>query len=266
MPELPFILEPDEDGEDWHRLLVDGTIAGHPYRFVLDTGGVQTQIEADEHMAALPVVASQTSSGTFAAHTTPVVTITDLTIGPLHAATLDVTMVDPIPGHLRAIIGMDVLQRYRCHFRLADGVVDIDPPLPTPADAADLRRSRRGHPYVDVRWPGGIVAHACWDTGSAPTIVNRDFWLAHPELFEEVGTEVTGTDATGAQAETAVLMMAAPEIGQRKFSEHTVVTVDLTEANSTTDLPMDMIIGYPTIRQANWLFDFPAGKWQLTTP
>jgi len=61
-------------------------------------------------------------------------------------------------------------------------------------------------------------------------------------------------------------MMAAPEIGQRKFSEHTVVTVDLTEANSTTDLPMDMIIGYPTIRQANWLFDFPAGKWQLTTP
>jgi hypothetical protein len=27
---------------------------------------------------------------------------------------------------------------------------------------------------------------------------------------------------------------------------------------------MDLILGYPTIRQADWLFDFPARRWTLT--
>jgi hypothetical protein len=28
--------------------------------------------------------------------------------------------------------------------------------------------------------------------------------------------------------------------------------------------PMDLILGYPAWRQADWLFDFPARKWALT--
>jgi len=27
---------------------------------------------------------------------------------------------------------------------------------------------------------------------------------------------------------------------------------------------MDLILGYPTIRQADWLFDFPAARWAVT--
>jgi hypothetical protein len=27
---------------------------------------------------------------------------------------------------------------------------------------------------------------------------------------------------------------------------------------------MDLILGYPTIRQADWLFDFPARRWAVT--
>ena len=34
--------------------------------------------------------------------------------------------------------------------------------------------------------------------------------------------------------------------------------------NSTLEYPMDLILGYPTIRQADWLFDFPARRWTLT--
>jgi hypothetical protein len=39
------------------------------------------------------------------------------------------------------------------------------------------------------------------------------------------------------------------------------VVVDLAGANSMLRYPMDLIVGYPTIRRAEWLFDFPARRW-----
>ncbi len=31
------------------------------------------------------------------------------------------------------------------------------------------------------------------------------------------------------------------------------------------EIPMDLILGYPTIRQADWLLDFPAKRWAVTS-
>jgi len=40
--------------------------------------------------------------------------------------------------------------------------------------------------------------------------------------------------------------------------------VDLSQANDTLDQPMDLILGYATLRQANWRLDFPAKQWAIT--
>jgi hypothetical protein len=77
--------------------------------------------------------------------------------------------------------------------------------------------------------------------------VNRDFWRAHPDLFEEIGM-TSGTDAHGAQA-----------------ARHRVAAADLSAINRSAEDPMDFIIGYPTLRQADWLFNFPAKRWTLTS-
>jgi hypothetical protein len=37
----------------------------------------------------------------------------------------------------------------------------------------------------------------------------------------------------------------------------------LSQVNSTLDKPMDLILGYPTILLADWLFDFPARRWTV---
>lgn len=267
MPDLQLIIEPDED-EGCALFLLDGTIAGRPYRFMLDSGAALSQVEADEHIAALPVVRMDTSHGAHAGRTEPVVTVADVVLGPLRLDALDVKRVEPIPGMMRNLVGMDVLRQHRCHFRLANpeltgAVLELDGAAGL-TGGLDLQTSNRGHAYVDVHWPG-VTARACWDTGAAGTVVNRDFWLAHPGLFEEVGMSA-GTDSTGARVETPVLLMAEAEIGGRVFSQSTAFSVDLTEANRTIELPMDLILGYPALRQADWLFDFPAGKWQLTSP
>ena len=259
MPQLPLIIQPDPDDPDCANIMVDGTVAGRPYRFILDTGAARTQLEADEYTRTLPAVPGETSSGVFAARSDPVVTVTDVAVGPLRAATLDVARVSPGPQP-RNLLGMDVLRRYRCLFRLEAAVLDVGAVAGYQADH-DLRTGSRGHVYVDVHWPG-VTAQACWDTGAGITIVNRDFWLAHPLLFEEAGT-ATGTDATGATLQTPVVVMAEAVIGGRPFGRHRAAVVDLSHANSTIELPMDLILGYPTLRQADWLFDFPAGRWAV---
>jgi hypothetical protein len=259
---VPLITEPDPDDPGCATVLVEGTVAGRPYRFVLDTGAARTQLAADEYTAAQPVVAQDISSGAFSGRTAdPVVTVTDVVIGPLRAATLEVARVPGGGPGPRNVLGMDVLGRYACHFRLGTGVLEVEA---SPAARADqeLLVGPRGHPYVGVHWPG-VTAQASWDTGAGATVVNREFWLAHPGLFEEIGTS-TGTDSNGTQAETPVLRMAGPVIGHRAFAGHSAVAVDLSGVNAGLEHPMDLILGYPTLRQADWLFDFPARRWGLT--
>jgi len=263
MGQIPLIIEAEPDDPDCAVVMADGTVAGRPYRFIVDTGAARTQLEADDYTRTLAAAPGETSSGVFAPRRDPVVTVTDVAVGPLRAATLDVTRVSPDPPRPGNLLGMDLLRRYRCLFRLRAGVLDAEPPADCQAER-DLRLDSRGHVYVDVHWPG-VTAQACWDSGAGITIVNRDFWLAHPRLFEEAGT-ATGTDATGATRPTPAVLMAEAVIGGRAFARHRAAVVDLSHVNSIIELPMDLILGYPTLSQADWLFDFPAGRWAVTGP
>ncbi len=263
MPQIPLVIEAEPDDPDCATVMVDGTVAGRPYRFILDTGAARTQLEADEYTGALEAMPGEGSSGVFASRSDPVVTVTDVAIGSLRVATLDVVRVSPAPPRLRNLLGMDVLRHSRWLLRLEAALLDLKPPTGGQA-GRDLRMDSRGHVYVDLCWPG-VTAQACWDTGAGITIVNRDFWLAHPRLFDEIGMS-TGTDTTGATLETPVVLMAEAVIGGRSFGKHKAAVVDLSHANSTIELPMDVILGYPALRQADWLFDFPARRWMVLNP
>jgi predicted aspartyl protease len=256
--QVPLIIEPDPDDPDFANVSVAVTIAGRPYRLLLDTGAARTQLHLDEYTETLPPLGQASSSAAFGSQAQePVVTITDLTIGPLCVETLNVRRSEYGQSQ---VLGMDVLGQHRWHLRLAAGVLDLDPP-PGVRMENELTPGQGGHIYVEASWPG-VVARACLDTGAGATVVDRTFWLGHPELFKQIGA-TTGTDANGDQAETPLLLMDGPMIGQYAFSEHKAVAVDLSQVNSTLDKPMDLILGYPTILLGDWLFDFPARRWTV---
>jgi Aspartyl protease len=258
--QVPLIIEPDEDEPDFASVMVDATIAGQPYRLMLDTGAGQTDLEADDYTRGLTPVGEDTSAGVFGVPVVyPVVTITDLIVGSLRVAALNVRLSERAVGGGQ--LGMDVLGRYRCHLRLDARLLNVDP-SPGAELEDELLMDRRGHASIEVHWPGAS-ARALLDTGSGPTIVNRDFWLGHPGLFEQIGM-LEGTDAGGERAQTPLLLMAESIIGRRAFGRHKAVAVDLSPVNSAADFPMDLILGYPTLRQADWLFGFPARRWTLT--
>ena len=126
MRQVPLIIEPDPDDPDFASVLVAATVEGRPYGMFLDTGAARSQLAADEYTLSLSPVHEDSSLSAFGGEVTdPVVTVTDLVAGPLRIPALDVTRSASRQANL---LGMDVLGRHRCHFRLAAGVLDLETP------------------------------------------------------------------------------------------------------------------------------------------
>ena len=264
MTALRITLEHDPDDQDCAVPCADGTVAGRPYRFLLDTGAARTRMAADEYTTTLQPAGTDGGHGAFGPVTETIVTVADVSVGPMHAPSLDVTLAAGAAHGAPCLLGMDLIGRYRCHFRLAAGVVDVG--ARAAGSASALYTGSRGHVYVDVGWPEapGVSGSANWDSGAGITIVHEGFWRAHRELFTEAGS-ADGTDASGTQVQTPLVLMSGAVIGGRPFAPHKAAVVDLSAANATLDRPMDLILGYPTWSQADWLFDFPARTWALTS-
>ena len=107
MGHIPMVIQPDPEDPEGAAVLVDGTIAGRAYRFILDTGSTRTQVEADDYTSGLHPIAADISSGSFASETYSIVTISDLAVGPVAAASLDVTRAQPIPPHVLTLLEID---------------------------------------------------------------------------------------------------------------------------------------------------------------
>lgn len=153
------------------------------------------------------------------------------------------------PGH-GDLIGQDVLARFRCTYRLSDGVLTLDAEAPTDTHAVHL--DERRHVYFDATWDEtAAVANAVFDTGASATVVDQGFVQRHPSLFTPDGTG-TGLDATGRPISTPMAIMRGPSILDRQLSDAVVAVMDLSGANLTVGRPMHLILGWTILSQANW--------------
>lgn len=263
MGELRLIIEQDPDEAEAAEVYVDGHIDGRAYRFLLDTGAARTGVITDDYTAAFEPVGTDHSSGVFAPASSDLITVSSISLGPI--ARRRFTIARAPAGHgVKNLIGMDLLSAHRCLFCFDEQRVVVDPDA-VPDDSLafePLFLDPRLHPYVDVRF-GDRVARAVWDTGASITVVDSSFIDAHPAFFAQAG-QSTGTDATGAQMESGLFVMSAAVIGGHLSAPHRVAAVDLSRLNATLDVPMHLILGYSTLRQARWLFDFPGRKWAVS--
>lgn len=262
---FPMIIKPDEEDADAANIFVDVTINGNPYRFLLDTGAARTSTVFDAYTSTFASSEMNTSSGVFA-HTKSsddVVSVPRLELGPITFTNFPVVRLAAQRPGLQNLIGMDVLKHYRCYFFFDTQHVAIDVD-DTPNDTFllhDLFLDKVFHPYVTIQF-GTVTGNAIWDTGAGITVADLNFIRTHPTFFQEIGRS-HGTDATGHTIETPMFRMVATRIGNTTFPPHTVAGVDLAAVNATIEVPMDLILGYSTLRKANWLFDFPRKKWAV---
>jgi hypothetical protein len=255
--QIPMIVVPDPDDLGCADVLVDADIDGRPYRCHLDTGAARTTLVSDDYLAGLAPSGQDSSSAAFSSATEDLVTIPRLSIGPLSAGPLDVQRIEPAPGRA-SLLGMDVLGLHCCRFRFDAQVLELTS-SPDNDAGLPLQVDDRGHLYVQLSC-GDVSASACWDSGAGITLVDEAFRRAHPALFTEAGTTV-GMDGNGQPAETPLYMMAGPVIGGVQFAPSLAAVFDMTAVNQGVQYPMDIVVGYPTYQQAEWLFDVPARRW-----
>ncbi|MBI5961543.1 MAG: aspartyl protease family protein, partial [Chloroflexi bacterium] len=237
---------------------------GHPYRFLLDTGAAKSCVVFDDYTSTFASTEKNNSSGVFAKSSEDLITVPTIEVGSISKKNFTVVRKGDKAPDIRSLIGMDLLKDFCCHFFFDENRVSVDTNEESSAEypLLDLFLDNRFHPYVDVQFPLA-KAKAAWDTGASITIVDTNFVKKHPPFFQEVG-QSTGTDATGFQMETPMYIMSATVIGNHDFPPHKVAGVDLSRVNSTIEVPMDLILGYSTLSQAHWLFDFPRKKWAIS--
>jgi hypothetical protein len=252
---VPLIVEPDQDYPDCATVLVDGTIARRPYRFVLDTGAARTHVIADDALARLPQRGSQRSSALVGTRHESLLLLPELTVGPRTWTDLEISSVEA-GDHVgeRNLLGMDAIGTGAGRFDFGRRIWQPAPTgtLPT---RWPLARGARGHSFVDLVWPG-VTARALWDSGADITVVDSGFHARYRDLFRFAGTSA-GTDGTGATLEGPTYWIDEAGIGDRMFAPHRAFVADLPQDAGH----MDLVLGYPAIRQAVWVFDFPARRW-----
>lgn len=256
---------PDPEDDEGAHIFVDGHVAGRPYRFLLDTGSAKTCLQTDAYTSSLPSAASYRSSGIFATSTSAdLITVPSISLGPIRKTEFPVVRVPGAHTGPANLIGMDLLGDCRCHVRFDEDRILVNPAGEPAFETGPhaLMFNRAGHPYVQVQ-VDGAYAQSVWDSGASLTIVGLAFVRRYPAAFEEAGFS-PGTDATGAIQEGPTFVMSRIAVGEMILPPHTVAGVDLSPVNATIEMPMDLILGYSTMRHANWWFDFPGRRWAIT--
>ena len=247
-------MEPDEEFDECALFCVDGTVSGTRHRFVLDSGSPSTQIADPGAVISGSVVGEDTGEGLFGRAPVERVELSDLTVPGLTAGGRTVARLRTGGAGARSLLGLDVIGQHALllhgpaatlHTTVAGGLAAHLP----------LERGPRGHCYLPVVLPGGRVVRALWDTGADITVVDRELVTSHPELFTAVRS-ASGTDAMGATMVTDVCRLEGYWIADVPFASHLVAVADLPE-------PMEMVLGYPTMRQAIWSMDLPSGRWAV---
>ena len=108
MNELTLIIKHDDEEVEAAEILVDGTIGGKRYRFLLDTGAARTSVIFDDYTSTFQSTERSSSSGVFANDSDDLITVPSIEVGPISKR--DFTLVraaDKDPG-ISNLIGMDL--------------------------------------------------------------------------------------------------------------------------------------------------------------
>ncbi|BDZ46547.1 hypothetical protein GCM10025866_24560 [Naasia aerilata] len=241
-------------------LVVEGFANGEPLRFVVDTGAGTSSVPNLGALRELPVSGMSAARGANATVSGDHIVVVDqLEVGELTARSVRANRSDP---PRRPLLGMDVLGEHRCFFRFSSDRLELDGPIGARDEDLELVRRGNGSPGVAVDF-GSTTVLALWDSGASLTVVDGEFARTHPRIVVTSGSKSSGFDSVGDQVSGTRCIVSECRIGGQLFGPSAGVVLDLGALNAVLPSPLNVIIGMPLARRADWLFDFPNDRWHV---
>lgn len=260
---VPLEIEPDAEMPGAAVVWVTAEIDGQPVRFVLDSGAARSQvIEGEVPVIAVDVPQSSGSRGVFSQPGRSIATLGSVRLAGVHRDGLHVTLAEP-GNPVGNLLGIDFLDgriwtvdfSSACLSAEADELADHAKDRPW----WPLDRDTHGHVRLSAYWDELSAPHAVWDTGAGVTVLDAGFADRHPELLTAAGTGQL-SDGVGC-AETQMVLLHGPRIESLTFGASLAAVVDLSEINATSEQPLEIILGYPLLAQADWIVDLRDNRW-----
>src|SRR5260370_38116543 len=92
MADVPLIIEPDAEELEAAEVLVEGSVGGRPYRFLLDTGAANTRIALDAYTVGFDSLERSPTAGVFRQGTDDVIRVPVVQVGPITRGSITVAV------------------------------------------------------------------------------------------------------------------------------------------------------------------------------
>jgi len=261
MPVINLFIQPDTDCPEAAEVFVDVKIGERDYRFLLDTGAAVSHLQYDSYTSTFPCASKREISGAFSRRTGDLIIVPYMSFGLISRNNVMLVRAAPDAQNVGNLFGMDLLRDFNCSFYFDKSMLILNEKASSYTCYQPLVLDNKSHPYIEVILVN-VAVRAAWDTGAGMTVVDLGFANNHPELFRQAG-HTEGTDSGGISAEIPVFFMAPITIGGVEFPEQRVVGIDLAPMRAKTNIQLELIIGYSTMRRANWAIQFPHRRWAI---
>lgn len=253
----------EDEHQDIAEIWIDGQVDDSSQRFILDTGCSRTSLYYSDFSAKYTSLGSRQYSSAFGSAMSDFIKVSHIGCGPIQHTDITIART-ALGGNDKNLFGMDLLNNSILHFLPQQKEIEILSNSSFVTHSHNLYLDSGSIPFIELDI-NNKTAIAVWDTGAGITIVDQKFLIQNSNLFLSCG-KTQGSDSAGHSFETEIYLMKSIKIGDYFFPEHRVVPIDLNHLILQTGRRIDFILGYSTLRHANWLIDFPARKWQITQP
>ncbi|MGG4466478.1 pepsin/retropepsin-like aspartic protease family protein [Paenibacillus alvei] len=263
MNSINLLVIKDEEISDFETLFVKASIDGKEHRFQLDKGSNQTIMLEDDSLASYQKNEANDYIGAFSEHQIESISVSSIRVGPISKVDFEVASIKDETGTFTNILGIDFFLEHKCYFRFDQSQIVIDSPLEEGEDILFHHiNSDNSLPFIEGIL-NGMKVHALWDTGANINVVDSSLINSYPEMFQEIDGKALASGLSETNTEIPIYYMEAIEIGGHVFQKQLVAATDLSHFIEHMEQPIQLIIGYNTISNANWIFDFPNSKWAI---
>lgn len=250
----------DDESKKSAIVYVDARVNEQNHKFVLDTGCRTTSLMQSKFSEKLVRVGENVSSGAIGTEIFDLVEVDQIEFGPLVKKSCYVSR-SKTPKIDKNLLGMDVLKGSSFVLSYKKSELNFNECYPG-MNLENISPDPIGHqPYINIRFQGQELK-VLWDTGAGITLVDINFIKKYPNMFELAG-ESMGTDSTGNSIVTSNYKIKPIEINGHLFDSHEIAAIDMSHVNSKSGNPAYLTLGFSTIRQADWFFDFGENKWSV---